>query len=1060
MAAIPIKFPSVDVVEASAGSGKTYALARQYIRLLMDPRIKSSEMFLGTILAVTFTNKATLEMKQRILQLLKKIALDEFTSEQEKKDILSFLPVDSQSAKKTAREVLEQIITSYSFFQVQTIDSFINTLLAGCAFYLGFSVNFRIKEDYRAYLEYCLDQLIDKLHTDKDTFRIFDEFLQYYLFSENKPSWFCKMDILALMAALYNYSNIYGGIFRIPSAEMSQLWKKKQVIINLIRKISTKLPDKVNLGFARALGSFLEENKRGFEVGNLSSYFARRNFPINKNGHLPPEVAELWGAMRRNLKELCEMESYIIFKPYIEIFNLVLDNFRKVSGEDDVIFLSELNTRARFLLEEQGLSIAEIYYRLTTRLRYYLIDEFQDTSSLQWKNIFPMIDEALSSGGSLFYVGDKKQAIYRFRGGNISLFDSVQNHFKAFEPDQTILAKNYRSQKEIVQFNNEIFSADNLRRFIEEVQEGLQKNVQRLQKKYFEFSEEDISRILGVFSDSTQDWKKENTEGYVRVEPVEAANVDERDAIMQEKLISLVKGLTKDRFSFADIAILARENEDVKLFTSWLLEEGIPVASEKTLNIREHPLIKEIISFLKFLNSPIDNLSFASFILGDIFCRASGISRGKVEDFLFRLHNLSGKGKKGNHLFYKEFRNNFNDAWSSFIEEFFKSVGFIPLYELVVSMFARLKVMENFPEYQGFFMRLLELIKEKEDDYGGLSSFLELFEDIQESKLYVNFIHADAVKVTTIHKAKGLEFGVVIVPFLEMNVSIYSAVGGSRRPYVIKQFENNSLALVQLKKKYGNYSKRLADEYKNEYIKCLIDELNALYVALTRARYELYLFLPSKASNKKNIVQSLISLEENTERGTPKTYQQQLATGEAPSTILSPSQYSSWIGILKEEFIDLSQLINRDKILRGNIFHFILSFIGNLSTEDKDLCLASARQKATSEFPYVRDFKPYLLAVRDILENDKFRPFFYLKEGSVYQEKEVVDSSGNLKRIDRLIIMPGQAWIVDYKSSKDEELSQKEQILEYKDIIQSIYPALETKCFLIYLDTLSIEEVE
>ncbi|GAI07809.1 unnamed protein product, partial [marine sediment metagenome] len=188
-------------------------------------------------------------------------------------------------------------------------------------------------------------------------------------------------------------------------------------------------------------------------------------------------------------------------------------------------------------------------------------------------------------------------------------------------------------------------------------------------------------RILGVFSDSTQDWKKENTQGYVRIEPVEAANADARDAIMQERLILLVRDLTKDRFSFADIAILARENEDVKLFTSWLLEEGIPVESEKTLNIREHPLIKEIISFLKFLNSPIDNLSFASFILGDIFCRASGIGREKIEDFLFRLHGLAGKGKKGGYLFYKEFRNNFNDAWSSFIEEFFKSVGFVPLYE-------------------------------------------------------------------------------------------------------------------------------------------------------------------------------------------------------------------------------------------------------------------------------------------------------------------------------------------------------------------------------------------
>ena len=230
----PLKFPSVDVVEASAGSGKTYALAKRYVQLITYPRTKSEEMPLKTILAVTFTNKATIEMKQRILEFLKKVALDVFSSQHEKEDISSSIAIDFERARKMAYRVMEDIISHYNFFQVQTIDSFINMLLTGCAFHLGFASNFRIKEEYRAYLEYSLDSLIDKVGSDKNILRAFENFLEYYLFVENKEGWFSKHDILALIESLYNYSNTYGGMFGKPDIEAKDLLKKKKEIIKLI----------------------------------------------------------------------------------------------------------------------------------------------------------------------------------------------------------------------------------------------------------------------------------------------------------------------------------------------------------------------------------------------------------------------------------------------------------------------------------------------------------------------------------------------------------------------------------------------------------------------------------------------------------------------------------------------------------------------------------------------------------------------------------------------------------------------------------------------------------
>ncbi len=1041
----PIRFPSVDVVEASAGSGKTYALAKRYVQLVTYPHNKTEDAPLKSILAVTFTNKATVEMKQRILEFLKKVALDAFSDTREREDISSSIAVDFGAAQKTAFKVMEDIIGHYNYFQVQTIDSFINTLLSGCAFHLGFASNFRIKEEYRAYLEYSLDRLIDRAGTDKGVSAVFKDFLKYYLFIENKEGWFFKQDILSLIESLYNYTNTYGGAFTNPPLAAKDILKKKKEIIALMGKIRDDAPEGTNRRFITSLDSFLEKNEKAFDIDALSAYFSHQEFPLNKGAKKTSKIARAWNKLREGLGELCLWESFALFKPYIQIFNLASAEFRKIAGAEDVIFLQELNTHARGLIGERGITVPELYYRLATRFRHYLIDEFQDTSRLQWKNIFPMVEEALSSGGSLFYVGDKKQAIFRFRGGDVSLFDSVQGTFKDFNPTQKVLSKNYRSRREIVEFNNDVFSADNLERFM--------KDSDASQKEPLGLSESDIAKVQNVFSDSRQEWKKGNTGGYVSVESFDVSNTDARDAFMRERVISLV-GELKERFSYGDIAVLVRENKDVKLFSSWLIEEDIPVESEKTLNIREHPLIKELISLLKFLESPIDNLSFASFITGEIFKKVSGVPPDAVRDFLFRLR-VRGKREKGIYL-YTEFRKAHPEAWRELMENLFKNVGYIPLYELLTTILGRFKVMENFPGYQGFFMRLLELIKEKEEDYPSISGFLEHFDEMGEKDLFVRVSHTDSVTVTTIHKAKGLEFPVVVVPFLELEVTVGSGGAGYRRPYVVRQSEDGTLRLIQLKKKYGLYSAELAAEYKDEYIRSLIDELNGLYVAMTRAKHEMYLFIP-KTPGRNNIARALIPYEVH-KRG-ERTASGGAERDEKPPMALPCSRYSDWIGVLKDEFITPSELINRGSLLKGEILHYILSFIGNLAVEDRDMCLKAAEERARSRYPYAEDMGGYMSMVRRLVENKDLEPFFYVKGGSVFQEREVVDSSGDTKRIDRLIVMPGAVSIVDYKSARDESERQKAQMAEYMKIVRELYPGPEIKGFLIYLDTLSLEEI-
>ena len=571
------------------------------------------------------------------------------------------------------------------------------------------------------------------------------------------------------------------------------------------------------------------------------------------------------------------------------------------------------------------------------------------------------------------------------------------------------------------------------------------------EKNRLEFTSSDVEEIVSIFQDATQSYREDKKFGYVRVEHIEIDEKDEREKVLRKKLISII-GELKERFSYRDIAILTRDNDSVELITGWLLEKNIPVESDKTLNIRKNAFIKEIVSLLKFLNSPLDNLSFASFILGEIFLKVSKLNKSKIEDFIF---NWKLSDSETTYL-YRKFQSVFPEIWDAYIDEFFKSVGFVPLYELVISIFGRFKVMENFPEYQGFFMKFLELIKEQEEEYQDITSFLEFFEKAPDDDLYVDFAETESVKVLTIHKAKGLEFSVVIIPFLSMNIKV--GIGEWRKPYVIYP-EDSFLTLLRLKKKYGEFSKILNKAYREERKKSFIDELNSIYVAFTRAKNELYVFVPTKENSKSsNLVCSLIPWK-NLEMGEKITYPEKEKKGFYLKKMPS-SEYRDWIHLLKDEFIDENRIRNRENILKGEILHYILSWIGNIYNQDRESVIRNALEETCLKFPFIEDYREFASIVKRLIENEVCKKFFYVEKGEVYTEKEIVDSFGHTRRIDRLIVKEDEVWVIDYKSSKEEREYSQQQIREYIHLLKEIYPESKIKGFLIYLDDISVEEVE
>jgi len=1035
--------PQVTVVEASAGSGKTYSLAKRYINLLTDTAVKSGRPPLREVLAITFTNKATIEMKERILELLKRVVFGAFEDKKQQEDILAVFKTGGQQAARLAESVVDELIKHYNFFQVQTIDSFINTLLLGCALNIGRSASFEIKRDYLEQLSYCLDLVIEQGAQSQQVLDFLEEFLKHYLFVENKKGWLPKEDILSLMKSLFKLSNKYGELFQAHEGKSVDIIKKKKNAYSLIQKLSQNLPEGLNANAAKSIKSFIENNNGVFSVSSLPAALAQPKVPLNKGRPACASFQKQWARLNKELIELVEFDSAVVYNPYIRLFSGLLGYFQGESKKKDVLFLEELNHKARSLFGNEGITVAELYYRLATRFKHYLIDEFQDTSLLQWHNLKIMVEEALASGGTLFYVGDKKQAIYRFRGGEAKLFDSLSRQFSIFNVETKRLSKNWRSHKAIVEFNNEVFSEANLKRALGAGGISLE----------LDNDPQALSEVIDVFKEAAQEYKEENDSGYVKVEHIEEKNQSQRDEALRPKIINLLKSL-KQRFKYGDVAILTRDNNEVELVSSWLLEAAIPVESEKTLNVAHNPLIKGVISFLKFLYSPIDDLSFAAFILSDLFCAKAGLSRQDITRFIFELRKA--KALNGPSPLYRLFRRKYPQIWQDYIDEFFKSVGFVSPYELVVNFYARYNILENFSQAQAFFMKFLELVKIKEDEYPGLEEFLSYLEAAPGEELYVNVTHSDSVKVLTIHKSKGLEFGVVIMPFLRVDINPETGERGMSS-YVVGDDSPGPLKLARITKNHRLYSEKLRQIYVQGYKKACIDELNNIYVALTRAKCELYVFIPKKSSAKNNQARFLIP-EHLQELGSRKKYPEKEKLSQNLME-LPALKHESLAEIFKDEAVDTAAVKNREKIILGSIFHLVLSGVGNLYGKDKSKVISRAVIAAKALYPHNTEFDSIETKLEKLVSNKEFEMFFYVPAGTVYNEKDIVNDYGDIKRIDRLIIKDSEAWIIDYKSSKEGRDKHHKQVAEYAQAIKDIYPRLGLKGFIIYLDEMVKEEV-
>lgn len=823
--------PQLTVYKASAGSGKTFTLAKEYMTLVID-----NPMAYRTILAVTFTNKATEEMKMRILSQLYGIAHRLPSSNNYQKLIQQALPhLSAEQIAKNAGIALSLLIHNYNYFRVETIDTFFQSVLRNLARELDLTANLRIELNDSQIEQQAVDQLIEDLQaTDKLLFRI----LAYIKESiADDKSW-------NIIGQIKNFGeNIFKDYYKDHAEQLNVLLGKEGFIDNYKKKI-VELRDSAQEKITEVACSFFDTlDANGFTADDLAgkskgigSYFKKL-----KNGNYDEDdlhnntFAKCYGAPDNGYKwsgwlkkseakpgnplfDCVSQELVMILKiaddtlkkyaplykstaltvkhlNQLSLLNVIDKKVREMNQEANRFLLSDTQTLLHSLIQDSDSPF--IFEKIGTQLDHVMIDEFQDTSTIQWQNFKVLLEETMSreDAGNLI-VGDVKQSIYRWRSGDWRLLNNIENQFDhAKERIKTEpLTINRRSNRNIIDFNNAFFTVA-AKLETDALKENIPEEAQQLENAY-----EDVKQQVPE--------EKKEAEGLVRVKLIsEKSEEAEDDSTWQERMMRLtldtVTELRNAGAKFNQMAILVRNNKTIQDIANYFMSNSeYPLVSDEAFRLDASQAVNAIVTSLYFLIHPEDAIAQAT-----LHSFASKYNCAEAEEELMNKR-----------------------------EELLK----MPLYELAEHLYKLLKLGETDEMKQqsayicAFFDNLSSYLA---DNYSDIEGFLAEWDNSFKGKS----IHSDAIdgiSLITIHKSKGLEFDHVIMPFCDWTLEKSNTIWCSPS---IEPFNEMPLIPVDFNAKQMKGSIYQADYY-HEHLQNVVDNLNLLYVAFTRAEKNLFVY--------------------------------------------------------------------------------------------------------------------------------------------------------------------------------------------------------------------------
>ena len=806
------------VYKASAGSGKTYTLSAEYIARLLCGTPDTYRH----ILAVTFTNKATAEMKERILQYLWELG---YTDTDFKETILKIAPhLTEEQIRTKAQTALKAIIHDYDHFRVETIDSFFQSLLSNLAHELGLTANFKVNINDKEVIEKSVDKMMKEIENTPEALAWVLDYIEERI-SEGKK-WDISRDIKKLGNNLLKEKLLRAEeqlkTFFSNSQQILQYRKiltdikeeahdhLKNAAEHLDHEISLLTNDYSNFSKGNNLRVYLQKLKEGIldpSTGTINNYIADTNNWLRKADQTNAFLIEKAEGFREILIEVekmracclsivnsCKLSSQPI-KP-MRLLNVIAKEMEIINKENNHFMLAKTPLLFDQLIGENDTSF--VLEKAGINFHHIMIDEFQDTSTLQWRNFKKLLIESLASeGNKCLLVGDLKQGIYRFRGGDWNILNNISSEFKNATPEIRSLSTNFRSAPHIIDFNNMYFP---------------------LAAKHLDdiTGKTDISKI---YEDVHQENDKKKG-GYVRIEIEKKGkeeNEDTEDIAVEQKLAEEILRLNEMGIPFREMAILVRRNSEckdiLKVFSQQYPE--IPLISDEAFLLSSSLSVQFIIDTLSVLDNPLDTISKVHIAQ----CYQNEILHQSIEwDKLIRDTDC----------YLPTFLVNEKDRLKE-----------KPLYELceLIIRNCHLDKIEGSAPFLNFFLD--QIIMYLEDNHSSISEFLKHWEESLSSKS-IPSTEIDGVYILTIHKSKGLAFHTVLMPYNDwpLEQDFQKEVLWCTPPTA--PYNEAPLLPIQLGAaiKQSVYS----EQYEFEHLQRRIENLNLQYVAFTRARQNLLIW--------------------------------------------------------------------------------------------------------------------------------------------------------------------------------------------------------------------------
>lgn len=1050
---------SLTIYKSSAGSGKTYTLAKEYLKLALR-----SEDYYKKILAVTFTNRAAEEMKERVLEFLIDIS----------KGKHELIPVMAAELDKSeleiqehAKKTLDHLLHNYGYFSITTIDTFFHRVIRAFSREIGLQGSFGIELDSDKVADFITADLYQGIEDNKQLREWLVDFSMSQL-AEGKGYEY-KKEVSQLAKQLFSEE-----FKKLPKGQFEDTESKEKIKI-LKDKLSKQKFDFENQ-LKKISGLFFESlTQSGLEAsdikygGNLINFYkklsnigsASLDDLVGKQIEAAREDSNNW--IKKAKKGEVDKSDLVIQyaeNSFIPLMNEAIDFITSNDGdyftakailkhlftlglmtdlsqrlqeykkEEELIMISDLPDFLSQIIDDTGSPF--IYEKVGSRYSHFLIDEFQDTSNFQWKNFKPLLEESLSNGNENIIVGDAKQSIYGWRGGDPSLLMSgVQNDLPIAQVDPA-QGVNYRSAKNVVDFNNQLFSA------LPTIMGELMSEV---------ITESEMEMLHSAYDSVTQEVaaKNQSIEGMVQLEFLEIEKGERFNGRALERTIEVMESLLLEGHKLNDMAVLVRSNWEATQIVNYVLEyrrnndTQIEVISAEGMLLANSTVVQLLLSAYRHLLTPDDGSILA--------------------DLVFRYQQCSQGASFSTHA---DFQRLTEDGLPIAFQKYKQHLLHLPILELtevLIRTFELNTVSEEFAYLQAFQDAVLEFSKNQRSD---IRIFLEWWEDAGAKRSVQLTGALDAVEVITSHKAKGLQYPIVFVPFCNFDFDSRSHPSWYEAPDK-ESFADITSLPVDYKSELDKTV--FSPKYKQELAKWHLESLNVLYVAFTRAENGLYVFCQPPPKEKKSMYGNASKLlwtffERNPLDGWSEgamTYKKgalALQHREAKDDLISLSGYptNKWSNKLTirktgKAYYDDEVEMQRNE---GILLHQILSEIIHWEQTDQVLDRYEKRMEITSE-----DRQRYETTIKNLWTNPEVKGWF---EGDHQVKTEVVvlPKDGETKRMDRVMIDGNSVKVIDFKSGQAKKQDEK-QVKEYMTLLKGM--GYETEGYLLYLGSGEVTEV-